>query len=666
MSLKEHTKEIYGRYGLTDEEFKAYIIFLGYPQFTVSEVAGVLGKEEPSEIQIIADKLESLNFIKKIPGIVDRYIPLEPYLEMFNKESATFREEIGQIKDAVLTDQSSRFENLEDIENSAIQAINTSVSTQIDAFFKESDTNDVEKKAVIDTARSRFDSTSTALMDTVQNQLFNSREKFTSTRTNFSEEIKTKTHASRDTFEATAKEVENHIETNLFAGRDRFETTGKDLENHLQSKLFTGRDRYETTSKALESDLHSHIDTHDKNVRDTINDRHEKTANVWDNNTQKFTSDNAVLNTDLTNISSQQVSQTQSFETNLHSMVDALNSQLKDISEGFKSKYDGGIKEQKDTLNKIVDDLLKDFADRVSKLEIECKKDLDEHVEHHKEHADGLKPDLEEILDKYILRMKKVVESLKNQFSTLLVNHITTFDKTSGQLRDEINSKLDSRHADLAGQVLEFKKNTVELMDNLKDTSDRYSELAQDLSKRGSAWKALLFGKHKVFQERYTEIQERIGSISGNMKSNFENSTANYIQETGETTNLLKTDLNTYVSQRNQEFKKETDALDGEQQETLDAELEGLAGDLSGEITDNLQHNIKHCKDITIKLKDSIENSLHTHHEEYEFAFNKTRQTGLGHNDECNSNVKEKVGVWYENMDREHQRVKIDASHATE
>jgi len=643
MSLKEHTKEIYGRYGLTDEEFNAYVVFLGYPQFTVSEVAGVLGKEEPSEIQIIADKLESLNFIKKIPGIVDRYIPLEPYLEMFNKESATFREEIGQIKDAVLTDQSSRFENLEGIENSAVQAINTSVSTQIDGFFKESDTNDVEKKGVIDNARARFDTTSIALMDSIQKQLFESRDKFENTRTEFSNDVKAKTHSSRDRFESTAKEV----------------------ENLLQSKLFAGRDRYETTSKALETDLHIHIDSHDKNVKDTINDRHEKAVKVWDNNTQKFTTDNAGLNTDLTDITTQQVSQTQEFEKNLHSMVDELNKQLKDISEGFKSKYDGGIKEQKDTLNKIVDDLLKDFADRVSKLEIECKKDLDEHVEHHREHADELKPDLEEILDKYILRMKKVVEGLKKQFSTLLGTHVTTFNKTSKALQEEINAKLDSRHADLAGQVLEFKKNTVELMDNLKDTSDRYSELAQDLSKRGSAWKALLFGKHKIFQERYTEIQERIGNISGNMKSNFENSTANYIQETGETTNLLKTDLNNYVSQKNQEFKQETETLDGEQKETLEAELEGLANDLSKEMTDNLQHNVNHCKDTTVKLKDSIENSLHTHHEEYEFAFNKYRQAGLGHNDDCNTNVDEKIGSWYDNMDREHQRIKADVSTGT-
>ena len=49
MSLKEQTKSIYQKYGLTDYQFKVYLVFLSYPQFTVSEVAGVLDKAETSE-----------------------------------------------------------------------------------------------------------------------------------------------------------------------------------------------------------------------------------------------------------------------------------------------------------------------------------------------------------------------------------------------------------------------------------------------------------------------------------------------------------------------------------------------------------------------------------------------------------------------------------------
>jgi len=135
MSLKEQTQEIYTKFGLTDYQFKVYLVFLSYPQFTVSEVAGILDKADTSEdlktIQDIADKLEKVNFIKKIPGVIDRYVPCEPYLEMFNKESAEFRVEVTRIKDEVLTGQSTRFENLEGIETTAKTAVDTTIQKQV-------------------------------------------------------------------------------------------------------------------------------------------------------------------------------------------------------------------------------------------------------------------------------------------------------------------------------------------------------------------------------------------------------------------------------------------------------------------------------------------------------------------------------------------------------
>ncbi len=103
MSLKDqtNTEEIFTRYGLTEEEFKTYLVFLSQPQVTVSEVADMLEKDVESVTKIAA-KLEENNFIKKIPGVIERYIPLEPYFSLFNKDSEVFREEIGTIKDNVL------------------------------------------------------------------------------------------------------------------------------------------------------------------------------------------------------------------------------------------------------------------------------------------------------------------------------------------------------------------------------------------------------------------------------------------------------------------------------------------------------------------------------------------------------------------------------------
>lgn len=314
----------------------------------------------------------------------------------------------------------------------------------------------------------------------------------------------------------------------------------------------------------------------------------------------------------------------------------------------------------KNTWNKIVDDLLKDFDTRVSNLEMECKKQLDTHVDNHKGNVDDLQPKVQEILEKYLLRMKKVVDALKGNFSTLLTSHIDQTQTFTEKLQDDMKERVETRHSELAGQVLAFKNAAIELMDNLKDTSDRYEGLAQDLAKRGSAWKALLFGRHKQFMENYQEIQERIGNISGSMKSNFEDSTANYIQKTGDTTNQLKSDIEAIISGGNTKMAGESTDLNSKQQETLGLELDELAHELSDETSSVFQANLKHCQDTTVNLKDKIENSLHTHHDDYELAINKHRQGILKYDDDCNTAIKTQVDSWYGKMDGKHNEGKMN------
>ncbi|MBD3255551.1 MAG: hypothetical protein GF383_10680, partial [Candidatus Lokiarchaeota archaeon] len=178
MSLKEFTKEIFTRYGLTEEEIKVYLIYLRVPRATLSEVYMHLeGEDEEEEVDYdkiveITDKLVQNGFLKKIEGIVDRYIPLEPFFELFTNESELFRNEIAQIKDNILADQSSRFEKLESIQNESIDNVYNPVGAQVKAFFDDSDAKDTQKKDMIDKATNRFTETS----KTLEKQLHNTIE----------------------------------------------------------------------------------------------------------------------------------------------------------------------------------------------------------------------------------------------------------------------------------------------------------------------------------------------------------------------------------------------------------------------------------------------------------------------------------------------------------
>ena len=168
MSLKEigeRTKELFTRYGLTEEEISVYIKYLGVPQATISEVYMYFeeGEIEYSEVEEITKKLVESNFLQKVEGIVDRYVPLEPFFELFTSESEAFRQKIATTKDNALSDQSSRFEKLESIQNKSIEEVETAVDTQVKEFFQDADDKNASKKERINKATTRFTETSKTL-----------------------------------------------------------------------------------------------------------------------------------------------------------------------------------------------------------------------------------------------------------------------------------------------------------------------------------------------------------------------------------------------------------------------------------------------------------------------------------------------------------------------
>ena len=180
MSLKEQTKGVYAKFGLDDNDFEIYLVYLGQPQCSVSECAAILEKTI-EEVQTVTDKLEESKFIKKVPGVVERYIPQEPYLEMFIKQNGEFRESINVIKDNVLADQSNRFDTLEKIEETTLETISTAISTQVDGFTRDSDNHDLDKREVINGANTRFNDSAKATEADLHKHLDENNEKIRNT-----------------------------------------------------------------------------------------------------------------------------------------------------------------------------------------------------------------------------------------------------------------------------------------------------------------------------------------------------------------------------------------------------------------------------------------------------------------------------------------------------
>ncbi|MFO7795145.1 MAG: hypothetical protein ACQERB_08930 [Promethearchaeati archaeon] len=515
--LKEFTKKIFTRYGLDEDDIKIYLVYLRVPRATVSEVYFSFEEEDENAIEFervveITNKLVDKGFLKEVEGVVTRYIPLEPFFELFINESETFREEIADIKDRVLTDQSNRFEKLEGIQNQSIGKVENAVSSQINSFFEDSDVKNTNK----------------------ENRINGAKERFTNTEKNL--------------------------------------------------------------------------------------------------------------------------------ESNIHSIMNSLNTDLKNISESFVQNNENEINQTKNNLKGIISDLLDDFSNRISGLETEIKKDLDGHVERHKTTANELKPKTEMILEKYLDRMDKIVNELKDKIDTLLTRHINHLKNTTDVLQEDLKATFNKKHAEVDKQTTDFKNKTVQLIENLLEISGRFTDLSDDLASRGSAFKALLFGQHKKYKARYAQVREDILTYSKPLKEDFVNESEGFITTDKSTTDEVKSELTEIISNENNKLSGETTELNQEAQEKVDIQLENLASDLTVEIDDTFKSGIDDCSDTTIKLKDSVEKSFAEHHRKYDEAINRHQEGSLGHYTEFDKEIKLQNETWTKDVDYKFSDAKKNVS----
>jgi sugar-specific transcriptional regulator TrmB len=512
MSLKEFTKEIFTRYGFTEEQINVYIVYLRVPRATSSEVYLTLTEEHPEltyELVLeITGWLVEKGFLKKVTGIVDRYIPLEPFFELYIGESKIFRDEIAKIKDSILGDQSNRFEKLETIQEKSINEVATAVDDQLKAFFDDSDAKN----------------------------------------------------------------------------------------NNKRDRINSSRNRFTDTSKTLEE--------------------------------------------------------------NIHSIMNTLNSNIKNISDTRVKENESMVNKTKDGLTGLISNLLADFSKKVEELERELKSDLDDHVDRHQTIANDLKPRMEQILEKYLERMDKIIIDLKERIANLLKEHLNHLKNTTDTLQTDLKATVDERHRVLTDQTNDFKSMTLTLIDNLLEHANRFTDFTEEMGKKGFFW----MGKKKKYKARHETTIQSILKYTEPMKDDFTTTSEDYIKNTKETTNSLKSDVTDIMTKENDNIVSETTDLDHKAQETINVQLETLAADMSGEIDTTLQNGVKDCSDTTIKLKDSLENSLKTHHRQYDEAINRHKEESLRHYGVYDTDVKRIKEDWIRDLDDKFTEGKRDTS----
>jgi hypothetical protein len=273
MSLKEYTKEIFTRYGFTEEQILVYLVYLRVPRATSSEVYLHLMEEHEEltyeKVLEITDWLVEKGFLKRVKGIVDRFVPLEPFFELYTSESEIFRNEIAKIKDSILADQSKRFEKLESIQDKSIDEVSVAVDSQLKSFFEDSDTKNNNKRDRISNSRNRFTDTS----KTLEENLHKISDNLNSDLKQFND---TQVKENESTIMKTKEDLTNLISKLL----DDFSKRVEDLEKELKSELDEHVERHKDISNDLKPRMEQILEKYLERMDKIITDLKERISNL--------------------------------------------------------------------------------------------------------------------------------------------------------------------------------------------------------------------------------------------------------------------------------------------------------------------------------------------------------------------------------------------------
>jgi len=456
MSLKEYTKEIFTRYGFSEEQILVYLVYLRVPRATSSEVYLHLMEEHEEltyeKVLEITDWLVEKGFLKRVKGIVDRFVPLEPFFELYTSESEIFRNEIAKIKDSILADQSKRFEKLESIQDKSIDEVSVAVDSQLKSFFEDSDTKNNNKRDRISNSRNRFTDTA----KTLEENLHKISDNLNSDLKQFND---TQVKENESTIMKTKENLTNLISKLL----DDFSKRMEDLEKELKSELDEHVERHKDISNDLKPRMEQILEKYLERMDKIITDLKERISNL--------------LKEHLTHLKHT----TDTLQTNLKSTVDDRHRTLTDQSNEFKTM----------TLT-LIDNLLEhanrftDFSADMAKKGFfwlgKKKKYKARHettIQNILKYTEPMKEDFIKVTENYISDTRNTADNLKEEVTEIMTkendNVVTETNELDNKAQETINVQLETLATDMAGEI------DTTLQSGVKDCSDTTIKLKDSL-----------------------------------------------------------------------------------------------------------------------------------------------------------------------------------------
>ncbi|UCD02442.1 MAG: hypothetical protein JSV23_05380 [Promethearchaeota archaeon] len=584
MSLKDFTKEVFTRYGFTEDHINIYLVYLRVPRATPSEVYMTLVEEHEGlqyeTVLEVTNWLVEKGFLKRIEGIVDRYIPLQPYFELFTSESENFRNEIGKIKDTILADQSDRFEKLEAIQDKSIGEVEKAVDSQIKAFFEDSDSKNNKKKNRIDSATNRFIETN----KTLERKLHTIIDKLNSNLKDISE-----TSVSKN--EAEINKTKDNLTTLISKLLDDFSTRVANLDKELKMDLDEHVERHKNIANQLKPKMEQILEKYLERMDKVVTDLKAKISNLLKEHT------NHVKNI------------TDTLQTNLKATVDERHRILTDQTNDFKNM----------TLT-LIDNLLEhanrftDFTEDMAKKGFfwmgKKKKYKARHkttIENVLKYSEPMKPDFIKTCDDYITNTRGTTEQIKTDVTDIMVKEndglATETNDLDYRAQETIDAQLENLATDLAGEVDDT------LQSGVKDCSDTRiklkDSLESSLKQHHRQYDDAINNHKEISLKQYTDFDIEVKRISADWTRDVN---TNFEEGKRDCSDKIDSEIRLWNAEAKDMNTNLTDML-ADHKSKYEQNAKTLQNSLSNTTRDTIQNVKDAIADFTLQFMNSIDDA---------------------------------------------------------
>lgn len=584
MSLKEYTKEIFTRYGFTEEQILVYLVYLRVPRATSSEVYLHLMEEHEEfsyeKVLEITEWLVEKGFLKKIPGIVDRFIPLEPFFELYTRESEIFRNEIAKIKDTILADQSKRFEKLESIQDKSIDEVSVAVDSQLKSFFEDSDTKNNNKRDRISNARNRFTDTAKTLEENL--------------------------HKISDNLNTDLKQ---YNDTQVKENESTILKTKENLTNLISQLLNDFSKRVEDLEKELKSELDEHVERH-QNISNDLKPRMEQILEKYLERMDKIITD---LKERISNLLKEHLTHlkhtTDTLQTNLKSTVDDRHRILTDQSNEFKTM----------TLT-LIDNLLEhanrftDFSADMAKKGFfwlgKKKKYKARHettIQNILKYTEPMKEEFIKVTEDYISDTRNTTDTLKGEVTEIMTkendNVVSETNDLDNKAQETINVQLETLATDMAGEI------DTTLQSGVKDCSDTTIKLKDSLEtslkQHHREYEDAINNHKEASLKHYTEFDSDVKRFNENWTREVDNK---FLEGKRDTSEKITSEISLWGDESADMDRNLTEMLT-DHKSKYEENAKTLQNSLSNTTRDTTQNIKDAIADFTLQFMNSIDDS---------------------------------------------------------